>query len=134
MSPLWRTMLIMLSPRASCSTGASMKIVLPPKRLTPLRFWANYDQLGLHISDFHYWVKYWKEFSAKPSEYSVAAQKRMQELRSRMNTVLPNTIKDFEDALRKPQYKDDPRMHEVAETMTNAYNMAKAQKAQAEER
>src|SRR6516165_5888907 len=38
----------------------------------------NYDQLYRQISDFHYWVKYWKEFSGKPSEYSVAAQKRMQ--------------------------------------------------------
>jgi hypothetical protein len=56
----------------------------------------------------------------------------MQELRSRMNTVLPNTIKDFEDALRKPQYKDDPRMHEEAEKVITANNALKAVEAEAD--
>ena len=95
---------------------------------------GSYQNLCSHIADSNYWLKYWKEFSGKPSDFSVAAQERMRELRSRANTLLLNGIHDVEDALKKPQYKDDPRMHEVAETMTNAYNMAKAQKAQAEER
>ena len=93
---------------------------------------SSYQQLCSDVSHFNYWLKYWKEFSGKPSDFSVAAQERMRELRSRANTLLLNGIHDVEDALKKPQYKDGPRMHEVAETMTNAYNMAKAQKAQAE--
>jgi hypothetical protein len=90
----------------------------------------NYEQLGLHISKFDGWLKYWKEFSGKPSDFSVAAQKRLQELRSRMNTELPNSIKDFEDALRKPQYKADSRMHEPAHRVINASNFVKEIQAQ----
>ena len=91
----------------------------------------NYEQLGLHISKFDGWLKYWKEYSgSKASDFSVAAQERMQELRSRMNTELPNSIKDFEDALRKPQYKADSRMHEPAHRVINASNFVKEIQAQ----
>jgi hypothetical protein len=38
-----------------------------------------------------------------------------------------NGIHDVEDALKKPEWKDDPRMMEVADSMTAAYNIAKAQ-------
>jgi hypothetical protein len=93
---------------------------------------ANYAQLGSHLSDFYYWLKFWKKFGGKPSDFSVAAQERMQALRGRMNTELSNSIKDFENPLRKPQYKDDPRMHESAQRVTHAYNALKAQEAQAD--
>jgi hypothetical protein len=92
----------------------------------------SYRHLCLDVTDFYYWFKYWKKSSSKPSDFSVAAQERMPELRSRANTLVLNGIHDVEDALKKPQYKDDPRMHEVAQTMTSAYHIAKAQKAQAE--
>ena len=91
----------------------------------------NYEQLGLHISAFYGWLKFWKK-SGKPSEYSAAAQERMQKLLTRINTVLPNSIKDFEDALRKPQYKDDPRMHEPARRVTNVVNIVKEAQARAQ--
>ena len=61
------------------------------------------------------------------SDFSVAAQERMPELRSRANTLVLNGIHDVEDALKKPKWKDDPRMMEVARSMNVAYNMAKAQ-------
>jgi hypothetical protein len=93
---------------------------------------GSYQHLCSDVSDFNYWLKYWKESSSKPSDFSVAAQERMPELRSRANTLVLNGIHDVEDALKKPQYKDDPRMHEVAHTMIRAYNAAKAQKDQAE--
>jgi hypothetical protein len=38
-----------------------------------------------------------------------------------------NGVHDVEDALKKPEWKDDPRMMEVAHSMILAYNMAKAQ-------
>jgi hypothetical protein len=92
----------------------------------------SYRHLCLDVTDFNYWLKFWKEFSGKPSDFSVAAQERMPELRSRANRLVLNGIHDVEDALKKPQYKDDQRMLEVAETMTSAYNTAKAEKTQAE--
>ena len=88
---------------------------------------AGYRHLCLDVMDFESSLKYWKEFSAKPSDFSVAAQERMPELRSRGYTLLLNSIHDVEDALKKPEWKDDPRMREVAHSMTLAYNMAKNQ-------
>ena len=95
---------------------------------------AGYRHLCLDVMDFESWLKYWKESSSKPSDFSVAAQERMPELRSRANTLVLNGIHDVEDALKKPQYKDDPRMREVAHTMTRAYDTAKAEKTQAEKK
>src|SRR5215469_14885177 len=92
---------------------------------------ASYRHLCLDISDFVSWLKYWKEFSGKPSDFSVAAQERMPELRSRANALVLNGIHDVEDALKKPEWKDDPRMMEVAHSMNLAYNMVKAEKTQA---
>ena len=92
----------------------------------------SYRHLCLDVLDFYSWFKYWKEFSSKPSDFSVAAQERMPELRSRANTLVLTGIHDVEDVLKKPEWKDDPRMMEVAHSMNLAYNMAKAQKAQAE--
>jgi len=86
---------------------------------------AGYRHLCLDIMDFESWLKYWKEFSGKPSDFSVAAQERMPELRSRGYTLLLNAIHDVEDALKKPEWKDDPRMREIAHSMNLAYNMAK---------
>jgi len=88
---------------------------------------GSYQHLCSDVSDFDYWLKYWKESSSKPSDFSVAAQERMPELRSRANTLVLNGIHDVEDALKKPKWKDDPRMMEVARSMNVAYNMAKAQ-------
>ena len=93
---------------------------------------AGYRHLCLDVMDFESWLKYWKEFSAKPSDFSVAAQERMPELRSRANTLVQDGIHDVEDALKKPPYKDDPRMLDVAHKMISAYNAAKAEKTQAE--
>ena len=87
----------------------------------------SYRHLCLDVLDFYSWFKYWKEFSSKPSDFSVAAQERMPELRSRANTLVLNGIHDVEDVLKKPEWKDDPRMMEVARSMNVAYNMAKAQ-------
>jgi len=95
---------------------------------------GSYQHLCSDVSDFNYWLKYWKESSSKPSDFSVAAQGRMPELRSRANTLVLNGIHDVEDALKKSQYKDDPRMREVAHTMTRAYDTAKAEKTQAEKK
>ena len=88
---------------------------------------GSYQHLCSDVSDFNYWLKYWKESSSKPSDFSVAAQERMPELRSRANTLVLNGIHDVEDVLKKPKWKDDPRMMEVARSMNVAYNMAKAQ-------
>jgi hypothetical protein len=88
---------------------------------------ASYRHLCLDFTDFVSWLKYWKEFGGKPSDFSVAAQERMPELRSRANTLVLNGIHDVEDVLKKPEWKDDPRMMEVARSMNVAYNMAKAQ-------
>src|SRR6516225_11211618 len=93
---------------------------------------GSYQHLCSDVSDFDYWLKYWKEFSGKTSDFSVAAQERMPELRSRANALVLNGIHDVEDALKKPEWKDDPRMMKVAHRMTRAYNAAKAHKAQAE--
>jgi hypothetical protein len=93
---------------------------------------GSYQHLCSDVSDFNYWLKYWKESSSKPSDFSVAAQERMPELRSRANTLVLNGIHDVEDALKKPEWKDDPRMMDVAHTMIRAYNAAKAEKGQAE--
>ena len=93
---------------------------------------ASYRHLCSDFTDFVSWHKFWKEFGSKPSDFSVAAQERMPELRNRANALVLNGIHDLEDALKKPQYKDDPRMHEAAHTMIRAYNAAKVQKGQAE--
>ena len=88
---------------------------------------ASYRHLCLDFTDFVSWLKFWKEFGGKPSDFSVAAQERMPELRSRANTLVLNGIHDVEDVLKKPEWKDDPRMMEVARSMNVAYNMAKTQ-------
>jgi hypothetical protein len=88
---------------------------------------ASYRHLCLDFSDFVSWHKYWKEFSSNPSDFSVAAQERMPELRSRANTLVLNGIHDVEDVLKKPEWKDDPRMMEVARSMNVAYQIAKDQ-------
>ena len=95
---------------------------------------SSYQQLCSDVSHFNYWLKYWKRSSSKPSDFSVAAQEQMPELRSRANTLVLNGIHDVEDALKKPEWKDDPRMRAVAHRMTRAYNAAKAHKAQAEKK
>jgi len=95
---------------------------------------ASYRHLCSDFTDFVSWHKFWKEFSSNQSDFSVAAQERMPELRSRANTLVLNGIHDVEDALKKPEWKDDPRMRAVAHRMTRAYNAAKAHKAQAEKK
>jgi hypothetical protein len=95
---------------------------------------GSYQHLCSDSADFNYWLKYWKESSSKPSDFSVAAQERMSELRSRADTLVLNGIHDVEDASKKPQYKDDQRMHEVARTMIAAYNAEHALKAEAEKK
>jgi hypothetical protein len=88
---------------------------------------ASYRHLCLDFTYFVSWHKFWKEFGGKPSDFSVAAQERMPELLSRANTVVLNGIHDVEDVLKKPEWKDDQRMEEVALSMNVAYNIAKAQ-------
>jgi hypothetical protein len=111
-----------------------MKTALLRKHLKPLTFCPAATSIYARMSRISITGSNWKESSSKPLDFSVAAQERMPELRSHANTLVLNGIHDVEDALKKPQYKDDPRMREVAHTMTRAYDTAKAQKTQAEKK
>jgi hypothetical protein len=88
---------------------------------------ASYPHLCMDFTGFVSWLKFWKQFGANPSDFSVAAQERVPELLSSANTLVLNGIHDVEDVLKKPEWKDDQRMMEVARSMKIAYSVAKDQ-------
>jgi|SRR6516165_999724 len=93
----------------------------------------SYERLGVHISQFCFWVKYWVETSGKTSDFSTEAQNRLHDLSIRINMVMQDSMQDIGDALaKKPQYIHDPAIIAVAKRMLTDANRVQILKEQAD--